>query len=212
MRARVWWSILRRPPITIYYQRAARGRGFGARNRACARSIENAAAETSRPSSSFARVPNGGLIVLPDITHILHRDLIIALAARYRLPAVYTDRLFVAAGGLMCYSTDRVDQFRQAASYIDRILRGANPADLPVQAPTKFETVINLKTAKALGLTVPSGCSLQPTRSSNEDGASSSRCSAAQRRLGRLRRVRSSRRCPWSDSCIREHWIRIPPA
>ena len=91
------------------------------------------------------------------MTTIVHRDLIIALAARHRLPAVYAARSFVAAGGLMSYGTDQVDMFRQAASYVDRILRGDKPADLPVQAPTKYETTINLKTAKALGLTVPPG-------------------------------------------------------
>ena len=100
---------------------------------------------------------DGGLVLPPDTTAVIHRDLIIALAARHRLPAVYSDRHFVAAGGLMCYSTDRADQYRTAASYVDRILRGAIPADLPVQVPTKYETVVNLKTAKALGLTVPSG-------------------------------------------------------
>ena len=99
--------------------------------------------------------PNGGLLLPPDTNTNLNRDLIIGLAARHRLPEVYSDRLFVMAGGLMCYSTDRVDQFRWAASYVDRILRGAKPADLPVQVPTKYETAINLKTAKALGLTVP---------------------------------------------------------
>jgi putative ABC transport system substrate-binding protein len=87
----------------------------------------------------------------------LHRDLIIALAARHRLPAVYAFRFFVAAGGLMSYGTNQVEVWRQAASYVDRILRGAKPADLPVQAPSKYETTINLKTAKALGITVPSG-------------------------------------------------------
>ena len=87
----------------------------------------------------------------------IHRDLLVALAARHRLPAVYSDRQFVVAGGLMCYSTDRVNQYRLAASYVDRIMRGAKPADLPVQVPTKYETVINLKTAKALGLEVPPG-------------------------------------------------------
>ena len=102
-------------------------------------------------------MPNGGLLLPPDATTILHRDLIIALAARHRLPAVYAARFFVAAGGLMSYGTDQVDMFRQAASYVDRILRGAKPADLPVQAPTKYETTLNLKTAKALGLTVPPG-------------------------------------------------------
>jgi putative ABC transport system substrate-binding protein len=117
--------------------------------------IENAA-DIERVIESFARQPNGGLILLPG-TPTEHRDLVIALAARYRIPAVYYSRSFVAAGGLMSYGTDIPDQSRQAASYVDRILRGANAADLPVQAPTKFETIINLKTAKALGLTVPAG-------------------------------------------------------
>jgi putative tryptophan/tyrosine transport system substrate-binding protein len=85
------------------------------------------------------------------------RDLVVALAAKHRLPAIYSFRLFVAAGGLMSYGTDQIEMFGQTASYIDRILRGAKPADLPVQAPTKYETVLNLKTAKALGLTVPHG-------------------------------------------------------
>jgi len=85
----------------------------------------------------------------------LHRNLIVKLAARHKLPAVYYERSFVAAGGLACYGPDFVDQFRRAAGYVDRILKGEKPADLPVQAPTKYETVINLKTAKALGLTVP---------------------------------------------------------
>jgi putative ABC transport system substrate-binding protein len=106
---------------------------------------------------TFARVPDGGLVLPPDSTTSLHRDLIIELAARYRLPAVYPARFFVAAGGLLSYATDQVDMFRRAASYVDRILRGDKPADLPVQAPTRYETTVNLKTAKALGLTVPSG-------------------------------------------------------
>jgi putative tryptophan/tyrosine transport system substrate-binding protein len=118
--------------------------------------IENAA-DIERVIEAFARAANGGLVVLPDNTAITHRDLIIALAARHRLPAVYFNRLFVAAGGLMSYGTDLVDTFRQAASYVDRILRGAKPADLPVQTPTKYETTLNLKTAKALDLTVPPG-------------------------------------------------------
>ena len=115
------------------------------------------AADIERAIESFARVPNGGLLLPPDTTTSTHRDLIIALAARHRLPAVYSLRVFVAAGGLMSYGTDQVEMFRQAASYVDRILRGDKPADLPVQAPTKYETVLNLKTAKALGLTVPPG-------------------------------------------------------
>ena len=115
------------------------------------------AADIERAIELFARAPNGGLFLPPNATTIVHRDLIIALAARHRLPAVYAFRFFVAAGGLMSYGTDQVDMFRQAASYVDRILRGDNPADLPVQAPTKYETTVNLKTAKALGLTVPPG-------------------------------------------------------
>jgi putative ABC transport system substrate-binding protein len=119
--------------------------------------FENTAADIERAIAAFARTANGGMFLPPDSSSVVHRDLIIALAARHKLPAVYSDRLFVAAGGLMCYSTNRADQFRQAASYIDRLLRGAKPAELPVQVPTKYETVINLKTAKALGLTVPPG-------------------------------------------------------
>ena len=95
------------------------------------------------------------MFVLPDIVTYVHRELIIALAARHRLPAIYPFRYFPAAGGLMSYGADPVDMFRRAAAYIDRILKGEKPADLPVQAPTKFELVINLKTAKALGLAVP---------------------------------------------------------
>ena len=113
------------------------------------------AADIEHAIESFARVPNGSLLVAPDLTAVLHRDLIIALALRYRLPAVYQARFWVAAGGLMSYGTDRVASFREAAYYVDRILHGAKPADLPVQGPTKFETIINLKTAKALGLSLP---------------------------------------------------------
>jgi ABC-type uncharacterized transport system substrate-binding protein len=115
------------------------------------------AADIERTIESFARVPNGGLVVLPDIAMGVHQDLIVALAAKYRLPTVYAIREYVAAGGLMSYGIDFVDMFRQSALYVDRILRGDKPAELPVQAPTKYETVINLKTAKALGLRVPPG-------------------------------------------------------
>jgi putative tryptophan/tyrosine transport system substrate-binding protein len=118
--------------------------------------VENVT-DIERAIESFASVPNGGLVVIPDLAATVHRDLIIALAARHRVPAVYFARYWVAAGGLMSYGNDYVDLFRQAAPYVDRILRGDKPADLPVQAATKFETIINLKTAKALGLTVPPG-------------------------------------------------------
>ena len=110
--------------------------------------------EIERTVAAFAR-QNGGLMVLPDVSTTNHRDLIIALAARHRLPAVYPYRYFATSGGLMSYGTDLTDVHRRAASYVDRILKGAIPGDLPVQAPAKFEFVINLKTANALGLTVP---------------------------------------------------------
>jgi putative ABC transport system substrate-binding protein len=115
------------------------------------------AADIERGIETFSRVPNGGLLLPSDGTTIVHRDLVIALAARYKLPAVYALRLFVTGGGLMCYYTEFGDAFQQAASLVDRILRGAKPIDLPVQTPTKYQTVLNLKTAKALGLTVPAG-------------------------------------------------------
>ena len=113
------------------------------------------AGEIERAVAAFARSPNGGLIVTASARRHVHRDLIITLAARHKLPAVYYERFFVAAGGLISYGPDFVDQYRRAAGYVDRILKGEKPADLPVQAPTKYELVINLKTAKALGLDVP---------------------------------------------------------
>ena len=112
------------------------------------------AAEIERAVTAFARSANGGLIVTGSAGQV-HHDLIITLAARYKLPAVYTDRFYVANGGLISYAPDRIDQFRRAAGYVDRILKGEKPADLPVEAPTKLELVINLKTAKALGIVVP---------------------------------------------------------
>jgi putative ABC transport system substrate-binding protein len=113
------------------------------------------AGEMERAVAAFAREPNGGQIVLGGFG-FLQRELMINLAARHRLPTVYTERGFVTAGGLTSYGPDRVEQYRQAAGYVDRILKGEKPADLPVQAPTKYELVINLKTAKALGLDLPS--------------------------------------------------------
>jgi putative ABC transport system substrate-binding protein len=113
------------------------------------------ASEIERAVAAFARSSNGGLIVPASPAATRHRDLIVTLAARHKLPAVYFERSFVAAGGLISYGPDLLDQFRRAAGYVDRILKGEKPADLPVQAPTKYETVLNLKTAKALGIEVP---------------------------------------------------------
>jgi putative tryptophan/tyrosine transport system substrate-binding protein len=105
--------------------------------------------------TAFAREPNGGLIVLASPRSIVQRDLIITLAGRHRLPAVYSLRFFVTSGGLISYGPDTIEQYRRAASYADRILKGAKPSELPVQAPVKFELVINLKTARTLGLEIP---------------------------------------------------------
>ena len=113
------------------------------------------AAEIERALTAFAQGANSGLIVLGSPGTTIHRDLIIGLAAKHRLPAVYTVRFFVDAGGLISYAPDFLDQYRQAAGYVDRILKGEKPADLPVQAPTKYELAINLRTAKALGLDIP---------------------------------------------------------
>jgi putative ABC transport system substrate-binding protein len=113
------------------------------------------AGQIERAITSFAREPNGGLVVAVSTQSQIHRELIVTLAARHRLPAVYPYRFFVAHGGLIAYGPDPVDLYRRAAGYVDRILKGAKPADLPVQSPTKYELAINLKTAKVLGLTVP---------------------------------------------------------
>jgi putative ABC transport system substrate-binding protein len=113
------------------------------------------AGELERAVTAFAREPNGGLIVTTSGWTIAHRHLIIALAARHRLPTVYPARYFVTDGGLLSYGPDTIEPYRRAASYVDRVLKGEQPADLPVQASTKFELAINLKTAKALGLDVP---------------------------------------------------------
>ena len=111
--------------------------------------------EIERGIATFARSANGGLIVTASALTLVHRDLIVAFAAQHKLPAVYWQRNFVTAGGLISYGSDYLDHCRRAASYVDRILRGEKPADLPVQVPTKYELVINLKSAKALGLTIP---------------------------------------------------------
>jgi putative ABC transport system substrate-binding protein len=114
------------------------------------------ASEMDLAITTFARASNGGVIVTGSALSLVHRDLIVKLAAQHNLPTVYFQRSFASSGGLMSYGPDIVDQNRRAAGYVDRILKGEKPADLPVQRPTKYELVINLKTAKALGLTVPS--------------------------------------------------------
>jgi putative ABC transport system substrate-binding protein len=112
-------------------------------------------AEIERALTAFARGPSDGLIVVANPLAIIHRELIVAVSAKHRLPAVYPYRSSVTSGGLLSYGPDEIDQYRRAASYVDRILKGEKPADLPVQAPSKYELVLNLKTAKALGLTIP---------------------------------------------------------
>jgi putative tryptophan/tyrosine transport system substrate-binding protein len=114
------------------------------------------AGEIERSISAFAEQQNGGLIVLANPVTIRNRDLIIVLAARYRLPAIYMFRYFATSGGLIAYGVDQLDQWRGAAGYVDRILKGEKPGDLPVQAPSKYQLIVNLKTAKALGITIPS--------------------------------------------------------
>ena len=113
------------------------------------------ATEIQRSLAEFARLPHGGLIATGSALTVVHRDLIVTLAAKHKLPAVYFHRQFVDGGGLISYGSDWVDQFRQAATYVDRILRGQKPADLPVQAPTKYELIVNLRTARELGLALP---------------------------------------------------------
>jgi putative tryptophan/tyrosine transport system substrate-binding protein len=115
----------------------------------------SSAGEIERAVAAFARAPNGGLIAAGGSPARFHRDLIVTLAARHKLPAVYFERVFVDAGGLISYGPNYIDLFRQGAGYVDRILKGEKPADLPVQAPTKYELVINLKTAKSLGIEMP---------------------------------------------------------
>jgi putative ABC transport system substrate-binding protein len=138
-----------------YFQRAAEATAPALGIELVPTAIENAEADIERVIESFAATANGGLVVLPDTTTLVRRDLVLAVVARNRLPAVYPLRVFADSGGLMAYSTYVVDAYRLAATYVDRILRGAKPADLPVQAPTRYQTVLNLKTAKSLGIEVP---------------------------------------------------------
>jgi putative ABC transport system substrate-binding protein len=141
-------------PANIAFLRAAEAAASSRGVKLIALGVHSAA-DIERGVSEFAAEPNGGLIVAPHAVTLQHRNVIVGLAARYRLPAIYALRHFATSGGLLSYGTNPVDPFRQGPSYVDRILKGAKPADLPVQFPTKYELVINLKTAKALGLTVP---------------------------------------------------------
>jgi putative ABC transport system substrate-binding protein len=148
-------AVIRNPSLTTSVAQFAAIQGAGASLGVELSPIDmRDAGEVERAATSFARAPNGGLIVTSTGSSTL-RNLIIALAARHKLPAVYPFRYQVTGGGLISYGPDVADQYRRAAGYIDRILKGEKPADLPVQAPTKYELVINLKTAKALGLDVP---------------------------------------------------------
>jgi putative ABC transport system substrate-binding protein len=138
----------RRRPAPIRYVYRRRNGGSAFRTPCAARVVERAVTE-------FARRSNGSLIVTAGGLTIVHRELIITLAAQHRLPAVYWNRMYAPGGGLISYGPETIDQYRRAAGYVDRILKGEKPADLPVQAPTKYELVINLKTAKALGIEMP---------------------------------------------------------
>jgi putative ABC transport system substrate-binding protein len=158
--------------------------------------------EIERAIVAFAQVPNGGLITVGAPSAAVHRNLIIALAARNKLPAVYPFRLFATDGGLISYGPDSIDPYRRAASYVDRILKGEKPADLPVQAPTKYELVINLKTAMALGSKCRRRCSPAPTRRSSEEA----RVHYAARRCGGVaargaRAEAAGDRIPQRDAC-----------
>ena len=149
------------------------------------------AGEIERAITAFARFPNGGLIVTGSALATVHRDLIVTLAAQHKLPAVYHERYFAAAGGLISYGPDQIDQYRQAAGYVDRILKGEKPADLPVQASTKYKLVINLKTAEALGLEVP------PTLLARAEGSNKGRplCDCSQPLTAQTRSVDTHHQC-----------------
>jgi ABC-type uncharacterized transport system substrate-binding protein len=142
------------PYVTRFYQTPleASARSLGVQP--SANPVHNAR-EIESAIGAFGREPGGGLIVMPDSFNIVHRDQIITLALQHRLPTISPYRFAVEEGGLMSYGVDQVDLFRRAAAYVDRLFKGANPAELPVQAPTKFELAINLRTAKALGLEIP---------------------------------------------------------
>jgi putative ABC transport system substrate-binding protein len=141
-------------PATIFYARSFEAAATSLAIRPVIFPVHEPA-EIERAIETFAREANGGVVFPPDLTILIHRKLVVSLAAKYRLPAVYTNRAYVADGGLMSYGVEVLDLYRRAASYVDRILRGEKPSELPVQQPTKYELVINLKTAKALGLDVP---------------------------------------------------------
>jgi putative ABC transport system substrate-binding protein len=153
-------ALLGNPKTAVYYDyllHAAEAAAPSLGVEPIATRIESDVADIERAITKIANMPYSGMVVLPDSTTNVNSDLIIALAARHRVPAVYSNTFFVAAGGLMSYGVVAADQYRQAAAYVDRVLRGAKPVDLPVQTPTKYETVLNRKTAKALGLPVPAG-------------------------------------------------------
>ena len=149
-------AVLAHPQKTAfdYFVRTARAAGAALNVEIIPAPIQDIA-DIERTIATVSQVPNSGIIVLPEDTTIANRDLVVALMARHRVPAVYASDFFVAAGGLMSYGTDIVDHTRRAAPYIDRILRGDKPADLPVQTPIQYETAVNVKAAKALGLSVP---------------------------------------------------------
>ena len=148
-------AVLRDPVITAGVSQFAVIQSVASSIGLDVRPVNLRAGEIERVVTSFAQSPNGGLVVTASALSLVHSALILTLAARHKLPAVYPRRSLVLAGGLISYGYDAVDQVRLAAGYVDRILRGAKPADLPVQAPTKYELVINLKTAKALGIEMP---------------------------------------------------------
>jgi putative ABC transport system substrate-binding protein len=153
-------ALLGNPTTAVYYDylmQAAKTAAPSFGIEIIAGHIENDPDDIQRTIGAIAAAPNSTMVVLPDSTTNVNRDLIIALAARHRVPAIYTNKFFISVGGLMSYGVVATEQYRQAASYVDRILRGAAPSELPVQTPTKYETLLNIKTAKALGLAVPAG-------------------------------------------------------